>query len=244
MTMSLDVEGLWKGFDQRRVLRGIDLHVAAGETFALVGPSGVGKTTLLRCVDFLLQPESGIVRYGGREAATSPPERLALRRRIGFVTQNPLLFRGTVFYNVSFGLCVRGVEGPSLEDRTHAALAAVGLRNRTDARASDLSAGETQRVAFARAIVVRPSLLLLDEFTANLDPANVAQLESAVTTYHRESGATVLIVTHNLFQARRVASRAGFLLEGKIVETGDVGPFFASPRDERTRAFVQGEMPY
>jgi len=244
MTMSLDVEGLRKGFDGRNVLQGVDLHVAAGDAFALVGPSGVGKTTLLRCVDFLLRPDNGVVRYDGRPAPKDPEELLALRRRIGFVAQNPLLFRGSVFYNVSFGLCVRGVENPSLSERTHEAMAGVGLDDLTDARVSGLSAGEAQRVAFARAIVVRPELLLLDEFTANLDPANVAQLETAVTEYHRETGATILIVTHNLFQAKRVAKRAGFLFGGEIVETDDVGPFFTSPRDERTRAFVRGEMPY
>jgi len=244
MTMSLEVEGLRKEFDGRKVLQGVDLRVAPGEVFALVGPSGVGKTTLLRCIDFLLRPEAGVVRFDGREAPNSPPEQLALRRQIGMVAQNPLLFRGSLSYNVSFGLCVRGVEDPELTERTLVALAAVGLRDLADAKASNLSAGEAQRVAFARAIVVRPEILLLDEFTANLDPANVAQLENAVTAYHRQTGATVLIVTHNLFQAKRIATRAAFLFGGQIVETDDVDTFFTNPKDERTGAFVRGEMPY
>ncbi|MEK6852096.1 MAG: phosphate ABC transporter ATP-binding protein [Candidatus Thermoplasmatota archaeon] len=244
MTISLELEGIQKDFDGRKVLQGVDLRVEAGEVFALVGPSGVGKTTLLRCVDFLLRPDGGSVRYGGQEAPRDPGALLALRRRIGFVAQNPLLFRGSVFYNVSFGLCVRGVEGRTLEERTYEALDAVGLHDFAETKGAKLSAGEAQRVAFARAIVVHPEILLLDEFTANLDPANVAQLETAVAAYHRQAGATVLIVTHNLFQAKRVANRAGFLFGGQIVEIDEVDRFFTNPQDERTRAFVRGEMPY
>jgi tungstate transport system ATP-binding protein len=244
MTMALDVAGLHKAFGSRRVLRWVDLRIPAGEVFALVGPSGAGKTTLLRCIGFLLSPDGGVVRFDGREAPAAPTDRLALRRRIGMVAQNPLLFRGTVFHNVSYGLCVRGVEDPSLSEQTGRALAAVGLSDRAESQASRLSAGEAQRVAFARAIVVRPDLLLLDEFTANLDPANVAHLEKGIAAYHEETGATIFAVTHNLFQARRVASRAGLLLGGEIIEASDVATFFSDPTDPRTRAFVNGEMPY
>ncbi|HEV8595470.1 MAG TPA: phosphate ABC transporter ATP-binding protein [Thermoplasmata archaeon] len=244
MTMSLAVEGLHKGFDGRPVLRDVRLAVEPGEVFAIVGPSGAGKTTLLRCIDFLTVPDSGAVRYDGTEAPPDVAGRLALRRRIGMVAQNPLLFRGTVFYNASFGLCVRGVPDAIVAERTREALESVGLGDRLEAPAKSLSAGEAQRVAFARASVVRPDLLLLDEFTANLDPANVKALEEAVRAYASESGATIVLVTHNLFQAKRLAKRAALLLGGQFIESADADTFFTNPSDPRTGAFVRGEIPY
>jgi tungstate transport system ATP-binding protein len=244
MTMSLEVSGLAKSFGARVVLGGIDLRMDPGEIFAIVGPSGAGKTTLLRCVDFLLRPETGTIRYDDATAPAEPAALIALRRRIGMVAQNPFLFRGTAAYNVSFGLCVRDVEGPELTRRTREALEGVGMSDLADARASVLSAGEAQRVAFARAAVVRPDLLLLDEFTVNLDPANVNILEGAVRGYNRSTGATVVLVTHNMFQAKRLAGRVALLLDGRIVEVGPVQEFFESPKDPRTRAFVRGEFAY
>ena len=229
MTLPVEVDGVVKSFGDRTVLRDVGFAVEPGETFAIIGPSGAGKTTLLRCMNFLLRPDAGHVRYDGRDAPAGPADLLALRRRIGMVTQYPLLFRGSASYNVSYGLCVRGVEDPALTERTLAALNAVGLRDRADARASTLSAGEAQRVAFARAIVARPEALLLDECTANLDPVNVNILESAIREYRRATGATVLLVTHNMFQAKRLATRVALLLDGTIVETGAAADFFDTP---------------
>ncbi len=244
MTMSLAASGLVKSFGARTVLEGIDLRVEPGEIFAIVGPSGAGKTTLLRCVDFLLRPEAGTILYDDAVAPSDLAARIALRRRVGMVAQNPFLFRGTAAYNVSFGLCIRDVEGEELTRRTADALQGVGMAHLAGARASVLSAGEAQRVAFARAAVVRPDLLLLDEFTVNLDPSNVNILEAAVREYNRSTGATVVLVTHNMFQAKRLAGRVALLLEGRIVEVGPVEEFFENPRDPRTRAFVRGEFAY
>jgi len=244
VTMSLEVTGITKSFGDRQVLQGIDIRVEPGELFAIVGPSGAGKTTLLRCVNFLLQPGAGAIRYDETVAPPEPAPLIALRRRIGMVAQNPFLFRGTAEYNVSFGLCVRDVAEPELSRRTSEALRAVGMSSLARSRASRLSAGEAQRVAFARAIVVRPDLLLLDEFTANLDPTNVNILEAAVREYNRQTGATIVLVTHNMFQAKRLAHRVALLLDGRIVEVGPVKEFFESPQDPRTLAFVRGEFAY
>jgi tungstate transport system ATP-binding protein len=179
------------------------------------------------------------VRIGGNGNGTG-----TLGRDVGFVAQRPAVFRRSALENVAFGLRLRGIEDERVDRDALAALDRVGLGDLRDAKAWTLSAGEAQRLCFARAAVLQPRVLLLDEFTANLDPANVGLLERALKAYHEENRATILIVTHNLFQAKRVASRAGFLFEGRVVETADVRTFFSDPKDERTRGFVNGEMPY
>lgn len=241
MSAAVEVQGLHKAFGEKRVLRGVDLAVGEGEVFALVGPSGSGKTTLLRILAGLDRADEGTVRIDGR---TTPWNGGVTPDDVGFVMQKPAAFRRTVIENVAYGLRLRRVPAEEVDRRASAALAEVGLLDARDERAWTLSAGEAQRMCFARAAVMRPRILLLDEFTAHLDPANVAALERAIRQYHEEHGATVLIVTHNLFQPKRIATRAGLLLLGQIVETGDVETFFTDPADARTRAFVDGVMPY
>jgi tungstate transport system ATP-binding protein len=143
---------------------------------------------------------------------------------------------------VKFGLYLRGLRRSA--QRIQEALDQVGLRTMAKRRARTLSGGEAQRVALARAMVLEPDVLLLDEPTANLDPYNVGLIEDIVRTLNEEQGTTLVVVTHNVFQARRLADRVALLLEGQIVERAGVEDFFESPRDPRTAAFVRGEMTY
>ncbi|TLZ51460.1 MAG: ATP-binding cassette domain-containing protein [Methanobacteriota archaeon] len=236
---AVDVKGVCKAFGDRRVLDGIELAVEPGEIFALLGPSGSGKTTLLRIVAGLESADEGSVSFGDGVSGNGIPG-----RDVGFVMQRPAAFRRTVFENVAYGLRLREVPEEKIDRQVATALDRVGLAAARDAKAWTLSAGEAQRMCFARAAVLEPRVLLLDEVTANLDPTNVALLEAAIRGYNALVGATVLIVTHNPFQARRVGQRAGLLLDGKLIEVSDVRAFFESPKDARTRAFVRGEMPY
>jgi tungstate transport system ATP-binding protein len=147
-----------------------------------------------------------------------------------------------VWDNVAYGLRLRGQRG--VRTQVRAALEHVGLSALASQRARTLSGGEAQRVALARAMVLQPDVLLLDEPTANLDPYNVTLIEEIIQTLNRERGTTLVLVTHNVFQARRLAQRAALLLDGRLVEVADAEAFFQSPHDPRTAAFVRGDMVY
>lgn len=244
MTVPLALEGVRKAYGGQDVLRGIDADIHAGEIFALVGPSGAGKTTILRLLDLLEIPDEGSILYDGHPVRAGSPGALDRRRRMALILQNPSTFRASVFENAAYGLWLRGVPEGEIRGRAFAALEFVGLLDRAAEAAGRLSGGQQQRLAFARATVLRPEVLLLDEFTSNLDPANVRLLEAATRRYRDATGATVVIVTHNLFQAKRLADRVGLLLDGRLVEVAPAPAFFANPSRVETRAFLSGEMAY
>ena len=231
-----------KEYQGRRVLQVDNLKIERGEVFALVGPSGAGKSTLLRLLNFLEPPSTGRVRFLDIEFGASQPMPLKYRRRVTTVFQRPILLNRSVQANVGYGLSLRGLRDPNGE--IEKALEQVGLQALSRQRARTLSGGEAQRVALARAIVLKPDVLLLDEPTANLDPYNVGLIEEIVTKLNREQGTTLVLVTHNVFQAKRLAHRVALMLESQIIEAGDVETFFESPQDPRTAAFVRGEMVY
>ncbi len=236
------IEELTKVYRGRQVLGIERLDVRPGEILAIVGPSGSGKSTLLRLLNFLEPPTAGRVVYRGEQFDPQREISLETRRTVTTVSQRPLLLNRSVRANVEFGLRLRGRRDQ--EGEVRAALEKVGLAalERQDART--LSGGEAQRVALARAMVIRPNVLLLDEPTANLDPYNVGVIEQAVRQLNAEQGTTAVLVTHNVFQAHRLAHRVVFMLEGKIVEVADTQTFFERPADPRTAAFVRGEMVY
>lgn len=234
------LHGTSQVYDGRTVLAIDELTVRAGEVLAVVGPSGAGKSTLLRLLAFLETPAAGTLHFDGSRCGASWPD-LDARRRVTMVVQPPQLLRRSVSNNVAYGLRVRGNRNRS--DAIVAALHDVGLARLADAHASTLSSGERQRVALARALVLQPDVLLLDEPTAYLDPANVRIIEHAVTEISR-GGTTVVMVTHNLFQARRLAQRIALLVDGRLVEVAAESDFIERPRHAITAAFVHGDMIY
>jgi tungstate transport system ATP-binding protein len=240
------LDGVTKAYEGKEVLHVDRLQVHRGEVLALVGPSGAGKSTLLRLLNFLEPPSTGTLHYrdGSGEARFDAvhPMSLSLRRRVTTVFQRPILLNRNVHANVRFGLRLRG-RGDA-EGRVQAALDQVGLGDLARQKARTLSGGEAQRVSLARAMVLEPDVLLLDEPTANLDPYNVGLIEEIVRSLNERRGTTLVLVTHNVFQARRLADRVGLLLEGRVVEIAETAEFFESPRDPRTAAFVRGEMVY
>ena len=230
---------LKKNYLDRTVVAIDSLTIRRGEILGLVGPSGAGKSTLLRLLNFLEAPTSGTVTFDGQPVPTDPP--LDLVRRVTTVFQRPALLSRSVRENVAFGLTLRGQTPAGAVTQ---ALGRVGLAGLESVTATTLSGGEMQRVALARALVLTPDVLLLDEPMANLDPYNVGLIETIVRAENSQRGTTIVLVTHNVFQARRLAHRVGLMLNGTLIELATTPDFFDTPADPRTAAFVKGEMAY
>jgi lipoprotein-releasing system ATP-binding protein len=200
------------------VLRGIDLNIYPGQILAIVGPSGAGKSTLLHCMGTLDLPSSGRIRLAGEELTTMSGSRLAAvrNRTIGFVFQfHHLLPEFTALENVSMPGLIQGRSKKEMEKRAQALLEEVGLAHRVSHRPGELSGGEQQRVAVARAFVTEPRLLFADEPTGNLDADTGRQIMSVLEKLHRESGQTIIMVTHDRSLARQ-ADRVLVLKDGKL----------------------------
>ncbi|MGB9660073.1 MAG: phosphate ABC transporter ATP-binding protein [Nitrososphaerales archaeon] len=240
----LKLEGVSKSFSDKTVLRKVTFDVNEGEIVSIIGPSGSGKTTLLRLIDLLDYPTSGRIIFDGIDANSSESLRHSIRMKIGMVFQQPILFDTNVYNNVAYGLRIRGVEEEKIKERVKSSLNLVGLSGFDKRKAYTLSGGEAQRVAIARVIVYQPELILLDEPTANLDPYNVAIIEEIISKINRNFNATIIMATHNMFQAKRLGKKVVFLLDGEVVEIGKVDKIFEDPQDRRTKSFIKGEMIY
>lgn len=230
----LAISGLCFTPSGRPVLNGLDLTLGGEGISVVLGPNGVGKTLLLRLVAGVLPAHGGRIDWGG---AAQPDQRLAM------VFQQPMMLRLSVFANVEFALRPQGLSAAERRTRTAAVLARVGLEHRADECARLLSGGEKQRLALARAWAMRPRLLLLDEPTASLDPSATEQVETIIREIRTE-GAKVLMTTHNLGQATRLADDIVFLADGRVQEHAPAQRFFARPQSVAARAFLQGELPW
>lgn len=218
-----------------------ELTLAPGSICALLGPTGSGKSTLLRLLSSLEPVTDGTITWNGTLYGQHPLP-IEVLRTLACVPQRPVLLSGTVLENVALGLNFRGLK--TAGNRAAEMLSTLGLGELGRQSARTLSGGQIQLVALARSLVLEPDLLLLDEPTANLDPASVALAEEAIARLHSRTGCTIVWITHNLPQARRRCDRAAFLLQGSLIEATDIQTFFSDPRDERTAQFVRGTMVY
>lgn len=234
--------GICKCYGKKEVLHIDRMAICSGSITCVMGPSGAGKSTMLRIVNMLENPTDGKIKYFGQSAPFTEKDRLVLQRRMTMVFQKAALLDRSVFDNIAFGLQARRIPEKEISRRVVAALEKIGMLEQGSQRAKTLSAGEAQRVSFARAVVLQPELLLLDEPTANLDPANVELLENMIKDLNIEFGTTILMVTHSLFQARRLAHDVLFFYQGHLLESGPAHQVFNAPTNEYARSFIKGEM--
>lgn len=239
----LQIRNLRKAFGPLQVLKGIDLDVNKGDVVAILGSSGSGKTTMLRCLNFLERADAGTMDFDGRRIElhrATHAEINALRRRTGFVFQNYNLFANkTALQNVTEGLIIaRKMPRRTAEELAHAQLVKVGMDDRADYYPSQLSGGQQQRVAIARAMAADPEILYFDEPTSALDPELTGEVLAVMRQLARE-GRTMLVVTHEMDFARHVANRVVFMEQGVIVEQNTAEAFFNDPQQPRTQEFLQ-----
>ena len=225
------------------VLRGVDLTVEKGDVVAILGPSGSGKTTLLRCLNFLETADAGQLVFDGESfdlAHASRADIARLRKKTAFVFQNYNLFRNkTALQNVTEGLIVaHKLPKEQADEIGMKMLAKVGLADRADYYPRQLSGGQQQRVAIARALAADPEIIYFDEPTSALDPELTGEVLSVMRQL-AEEGMTMLVVTHEMGFARNVSSKTVFMENGVVVEQAPSQQFFASPKEERTRAFLR-----
>lgn len=240
----IEIEHLKKSFDRTTVLKDISLEVATGEVVAIIGPSGSGKSTLLRCLNYLEQPNGGVIRIGDVSVDTSKASKKSiadLRKQTSMVFQHYNLFKNkTVLENVTYALEVaQGFSKEAAKEKGMTLLEKVGLADKADKYPVTLSGGQQQRVGIARAVAVNPQVILFDEPTSSLDPEWVAEVLQVISNIAQEEQATMIIVTHEMNFAKEVADKVVFMSDGYIVESGNPEDVLENPQHERTIQFLK-----
>lgn len=236
----LSAQNIWKSFDHREVLKGVDLELADHEVVAMIGASGSGKSTLLRCLNLLERIDDGRIVLDGEDISDPRVKVDAVRARFGVVFQSYNLFPHlSVLSNVTIAMrTVHRMSRRAADDEGMRLLDRIGLSDKAHEHPDRLSGGQQQRAAIVRAIASKPSVLLLDEITSALDPELVGDVLALVRQLGDE-GTTILMATHEMAFARDVADRVLFLDDGVIVEQGPPAQLFDAPQQERTRDFLR-----
>lgn len=234
--LPLRLDGVVFAAGPRRIIDCVSLTIEAGLRTVIVGPNGAGKSVLLRLCHGLLRPTAGAVRWNAAEVPGAP-------RRQAMVFQRPMMLRRSALANVTYALGVAGVRHGLRPSRAREALRKVGLESLAAQSARVLSGGEQQRLALARAWALQPEIIFLDEPTASLDPGATAEVEKVITAMVA-AGTKIVLVTHNLGQARRLGDEILFLHQGRLVERAPADHFFRQPQSLEAKQFLEGVLPW
>ncbi|MCK5785140.1 MAG: ABC transporter ATP-binding protein [Candidatus Sabulitectum sp.] len=236
--MILQLKDIQLTREKNRILNGVSLDIAEGCFFVLMGPTGCGKTTLLRLAGLLERPDSGDILFNGSVVPRRGSELLKTRRRVATMFQSPVMFRGTVFSNIAWGLKIRRIPQSEMVNRVEQILELAGLSGFGERDASTLSGGEMRRTALARALVLEPDLLILDEPTTSLDPAFKRDLLTRIKEIHAETGTTFLMATHDFTDALAVGTRGAVMRGGLIEQTGSMDEILFKPENHFMASFT------
>lgn len=234
--MKIFAENLTKKYGPKTVLADATLAIESGSLCGIIGPNGAGKSTLMNIIAGMDQPTGGKVLYDEGQTVMPPLADMTL------VFQTPYLLRTTVERNIAYPLKLRGWDQDAIADRVAQLCEELGLSDLRTQKSWKLSGGETQKVALARALSFKPKLLLLDEPTANIDPGTTGEIERILKRINEEEGMTVLIITHNLAQAKRLCKEIIFMNQGKIIEASDSNKILKAAESPLTRSFIAGEL--
>ena len=234
----IQLEDVQKKIDETTILKDINLKFQKNKIYCIVGPSGAGKSTLIRLLNKLDSPSSGKITFQGTNMDSYPS--IELRKKVGMVFQIPILFEGTVFDNIVYG--PRLMKQDNLEKIAHQSISKVGLDlSMLDRDGEELSVGQKQRVSIARTLAMEPEILVLDEPTSALDPTSTKEIESLLKKLCENQDITIIMVTHQLEQAYKLADIIIFLVNGKIIEINNVDDFKKS-ENKITQSFIKGEL--
>lgn len=240
------IENLKKEFDTENgtleVIKGVDLNIKKGEIFGIIGLSGAGKSTLVRCINRLEEPTSGKVIIDGEDITAMDENSLRnLRTEIGMIFQHFNLFdQETVFDNIAYPLRIKNMQKEDINERVNNLLKFIDLEDKRDEYPSTLSGGQKQRVAIARALASKPKIILSDEGTSALDPANTMAILEILKKAVKEFDLTIVMITHQMEVAKEICDRIAVMEDGKIIEENTVEELFKNPKTQRTKSFIEG----
>lgn len=234
--MNLQIRNLAKMYGERQVLDIDSLDIKQGDLVGIIGPNGAGKSTLIRILAGLEEPTRGKITYNGTELKKE--HRLAMT----LVFQKPYLLRTNVFKDIAYPLRVRKMNGKAIREHVDAIINEMGLEPFKEKKTWTLSGGESQKVALARALVFQPKLLFLDEPTANIDPSSIMVMEKMIKKINEKAGTTVILISHNIAQVKRLCRHIVFMHRGKVWEAGSKEQIINESIYPETRNFINGEL--
>ncbi|MGI6225064.1 MAG: energy-coupling factor ABC transporter ATP-binding protein [Peptococcales bacterium] len=231
----LEVRNVSQKYTDNLVVNNLNFTFAKGKIYGIIGPNGAGKSTLLKIISGFLKPTNGEIFLNGQKILEPTSE-------IACMWQKPYLFQTTVYKNIAYGLKIRGYNRSEIDRRLNDLLKEFKLEDLKDKPAKFLSGGEGARVALARAVACESPIIILDEPAANLDPPNTRMMEEILKEVQKEKELTIIIVTHDMFQARRLAHYTLYMENGKLLESGATEDLFLNPKEVSTQKFLQGML--